>query len=159
MHTLDLHLPCLAEYYCLVTILTMMVIIIGMLGVKSDVYSLGIMLLQLLTARSPMGLAHHVERAIEKGSFAEFLDPTVSDWPVEEAIKFAKLSLQCAELRRRDRPDLGTILLPELCRLRNIAEDSLDAMMFGGGHSGGFDAYNSKSSNTQVSVGHVSANP
>ncbi|PKI50805.1 hypothetical protein CRG98_028800 [Punica granatum] len=57
----------------------------GMLGVKSDIYSLGIIFLQLLTARPAMGLTHHVERAIEDGTFASMLDPTVPDWPVEEA--------------------------------------------------------------------------
>ncbi|GLT62940.1 hypothetical protein SLA2020_355410 [Shorea laevis] len=97
----------------------------GMLGVKSDIYSLGILFLQMITARPPMGLTHHVERAIEKGTFAEMLDPAVPDWPVEEAMCFAKLSLQCAELRRKDRPDLGKDILPELERLRAFAEETM----------------------------------
>ncbi|KAK8953930.1 U-box domain-containing protein 52 [Platanthera zijinensis] len=94
----------------------------GMLGVKSDIYSLGIMLLQIITARPPMGLTHHVGRALEKGNFEEMLDPTVPDWPVEEAAKFAEVALKCSELRRKDRPDLATVVLPELNRLRMIAE-------------------------------------
>ncbi|KAL4575278.1 hypothetical protein LXL04_022120 [Taraxacum kok-saghyz] len=97
----------------------------GMLGVKSDVYSLGIMLLQLITARPAMGLAHHVRRAIDKGTFAEMLDPTVLDWPIEEALGFAKWSIQCAELRRKDRPDLGKEVLPELSRLRDLGVESM----------------------------------
>ncbi|KAK2978775.1 hypothetical protein RJ640_008738 [Escallonia rubra] len=40
--------------------------------------------------RPRMGLTHHVEKAIERGSFAEMLDQTVPDWPVEEALSFAK---------------------------------------------------------------------
>jgi len=96
----------------------------GMLGVKSDIYSLGIIFLQLLTAKSPMGLTHHVGRAIEKGTLSEMLDPSVPDWPQEEVLKFAKMAVQCAELRRRDRPDLGKVILPELERLRDLAEDS-----------------------------------
>ncbi|XP_073006586.1 U-box domain-containing protein 52-like [Typha latifolia] len=92
----------------------------GMLGIKSDIYSLGVMLLQIVTAKPPMGLTHHVERAIEKGSFEEMLDPTVPDWPVEEVLGYAKLALKCAEMRRKDRPDLGTVVLPELNRLRNL---------------------------------------
>ncbi|CAA7050993.1 unnamed protein product [Microthlaspi erraticum] len=51
----------------------------GMLATKSDIYSLGIMLLQIITAKSPMGLAHHVSRAIDKGTFKDMLDPVVTD--------------------------------------------------------------------------------
>ncbi|KAK9923107.1 hypothetical protein M0R45_031540 [Rubus argutus] len=105
----------------------------GMLGIKSDIYSLGVMLLQLITAKSPMGLTHHVKEAIEEGSFTEMLDPAVPDWPVEEALEFAKLALQCAEMRRKDRPDLGKVVLPELNRLRALAEDSMNSLMPDGG--------------------------
>ena len=101
----------------------------GMLGVKSDVYSLGIMLLQLITAKSPMGLTHLVERAIKNGTITEILDPAVPDWPVEEALSFAKMALQCAELRRKDRPDLGKVVLPELNRLRELAEENMNQTM------------------------------
>ncbi|KAL1224185.1 U-box domain-containing protein 35 [Cardamine amara subsp. amara] len=104
----------------------------GMLGVKSDVYSLGIMLLQLLTAKQPMGLAYYVEQAIEEGRLKDMLDPAVPDWPVEEALCLAKLSLQCAELRRKDRPDLGKEIMPELNRLRELGEESLETMYFAG---------------------------
>ncbi|GMH12381.1 hypothetical protein Nepgr_014222 [Nepenthes gracilis] len=87
----------------------------GMLTTKSDIYSLGIMLLQLITARPPMALSHHVQRAIEKGTFEVMLDPTVA--------------LKCAELRKKDRPSLAAVVLPELNRLRDLA--------MGGGRSGG----------------------
>ncbi|MCD7447857.1 hypothetical protein HAX54_035788 [Datura stramonium] len=100
----------------------------GKLGTKSDVYSLGVMLLQIITARPPMGLTHHVERAIEKGKFAEFLDPTVPNWPVEEALRFAKLSLKCAELRKKDRPDLGSVIVPELNKLSEFGMSSMPSI-------------------------------
>ncbi|XP_073288098.1 U-box domain-containing protein 35-like [Primulina huaijiensis] len=97
----------------------------GMLGVKSDIYSLGIIFLQILTGKSPMGLTHHVERAIERGAFPEMLDPSVPDWPVEEALSLAKLALKCSELGRKDRPDLGKVVLPQLNKLRELAEDAM----------------------------------
>lgn len=92
----------------------------GMLGTKSDIYSLGVMLLQIITAKPAMGLTHLVETAIENGRFAEVLDQTVTDWPVEEALSLAKVALKCCELRRKDRPDLDTVILPELQRLRDL---------------------------------------
>ncbi|KAE8682625.1 U-box domain-containing protein 51-like isoform X2 [Hibiscus syriacus] len=92
----------------------------GMLTTKSDIYSLGIMLLQIITAKPPMGIAHHVAKAIEKGTLADVLDPAVPNWPLEEALSFAQLSLKCVELRKKDRPDLGTVIVPELNRLRDL---------------------------------------
>jgi len=108
----------------------------GMLGVKSDVYSLGVMLLQIVTARPPMGLTHHVGRALERGTFADLLDPAVHDWPMEEAHRFAEVSLRCCELRRKDRPDLATVVLPELNRLRALGEDNMEYCNPMGGRGG-----------------------
>ncbi|KAJ3696220.1 hypothetical protein LUZ60_001597 [Juncus effusus] len=98
----------------------------GMVGTKSDVYALGIIFLQLITGRAPMGLAHNVSNAIEEGKLSEFLDPNVTDWPMEETTRFAELALRCSELRRKDRPDLGSVVLPELRRLAVFAESKQD---------------------------------
>ncbi|KAE8673401.1 F17F16.3 protein [Hibiscus syriacus] len=105
----------------------------GVLGVKSDIYSLGILLLQLITAKQPMGLTHYVEQAIERGTFfTEMADPAVTDWPEEETMALAKLALQCAELRRKDRPDLGKEILPLLSELRDMAEEKMAHFFFAG---------------------------
>jgi serine/threonine protein kinase len=93
----------------------------GVLSMKSDVYALGIVLLQLLTARSPMGLAHVVETALEDGCFVDILDATAGQWPLNEAQELAILALRCSEMRRKDRPDLNDHVLPTLERLKDVA--------------------------------------
>ncbi|DAD49377.1 TPA_asm: hypothetical protein HUJ06_000207 [Nelumbo nucifera] len=97
----------------------------GLLGMKSDVYALGIILLQLITAQPPMGLAYNMEEAMDAGELEEMLDPRVNDWPMKETVEFAKLALKCCELRRKDRPDLGNVVLPVLNQLRDFACQSL----------------------------------
>ncbi|CAI8607954.1 unnamed protein product [Vicia faba] len=92
----------------------------GLLGVKSDIYSFGMVLLQIITAKPPMGLSHLVEEAIREGNFLDVLDPSVADCPVKEALAIAKLAIKCCELRKRDRPDLSTVILPELNRISQI---------------------------------------
>ncbi|XP_066332677.1 U-box domain-containing protein 35-like [Miscanthus floridulus] len=132
----------------------------GMLGVKSDVYSLGVMLLQIVTARPPMGLTHHVGRALERGTFADLLDPAVHDWPMEEAHRFAEVSLRCCELRRKDRPDLATVVLPELNRLRAFGEDNMDscmAMSMSGRGGGGLHSSSTFHSNPYSQPRHDAA--
>lgn len=125
----------------------------GMLGVKSDIYSLGILLLQIITAKPPMGLTLHVERAIAKGNFTEVLDPAVPDWPIDEAFTFTKLALKCAELRRKDRPDLGSVILPELERLRTLADACMPNISLGS-RAGPAPTSQSQVSQTQVSDIH-----
>lgn len=89
----------------------------GTIRPKSDTYALGIIALQLLTGKQMRGLMIHVQDAIEDGAFADILDKSLSDWPVIEAEKIAKIALRCCRLRCRDRPDLESEVLPELERV------------------------------------------
>lgn len=91
------------------------------LGPKSDLYALGIIILQLLTAKPPMTLTDVVETAIKDGSFRQILDKSAGNWPVGEARELAILGLKCADFQRRDGPDLFKDVLPELERFKAFA--------------------------------------
>uniref|UniRef100_A0A0D9WRF5 RING-type E3 ubiquitin transferase n=1 Tax=Leersia perrieri TaxID=77586 RepID=A0A0D9WRF5_9ORYZ len=86
----------------------------GTIRPKSDVYALGIVILQLLTGKRPHGLILSAEEAIRKGSISDFLDRSQIDWPIAEAEILAKLAVQCTALKCRDRPSLESEVLPEL---------------------------------------------
>ncbi|KAL8096033.1 U-box domain-containing protein 35-like isoform X2 [Apium graveolens] len=94
----------------------------GLISPKSDVYAFGMVILQLLTAKPAIALTHVVETAIDDGNLTEMLDPEAGNWPKEETKELALLGLSCAELRRRDRPDLKDHVLPALERLIDIAD-------------------------------------
>lgn len=94
----------------------------GLISPKSDVYAFGMVILQLLTAKPAIALTHVVETAIDDGNLTEMLDPEAGNWPIEETKELALLGLSCAELRRKDRPDLKDHVLPALERLIDIAD-------------------------------------
>ncbi|GKV13965.1 hypothetical protein SLEP1_g24915 [Rubroshorea leprosula] len=99
----------------------------GTVRPKSDLYAFGVTTLQLLTGRHPNGLIPKVENAIKDGSLAMILDNSVSDWPLAETEKLARVALKCSKLRCRDRPDLDTEVLPILKRLADVADRCLKA--------------------------------
>ncbi|KAI7740465.1 hypothetical protein M8C21_003689, partial [Ambrosia artemisiifolia] len=94
----------------------------GLVSPKSDVYALGIVILQLLTARPAIAVTHVVETALEDDELANVLDPEAGEWPIDETKELAILALSCAELKRKDRPDLKDTVLPVLERLKAVAD-------------------------------------
>ncbi|KAK7259769.1 hypothetical protein RIF29_25382 [Crotalaria pallida] len=94
----------------------------GVISPKSDVYAFGMVILQLLTAKPAIALTHVVETAIDEGNLTDILDPEAGTWPFQETLDLARLGLCCAELRRRDRPDLKDHVLPTLERLKEVAD-------------------------------------
>ncbi|KAJ0042680.1 hypothetical protein Pint_18050 [Pistacia integerrima] len=99
----------------------------GLISPKSDVYAFGMVILQLLTAKTAIALAPKVETAIEEDTLVEILDSQAGNWPTKEAKELAVLGLSCAELRRRDRPDLKDQILPALKRLKDVADRARDS--------------------------------
>ncbi|KAG6725414.1 hypothetical protein I3842_02G031400 [Carya illinoinensis] len=97
----------------------------GILTVKSDVYSFGIILLQLLTGKSPpYSIVDEVISALHADNFESLLDPSAGRWPFEVAQPLAKLALLCSDKNRRRRPDLGSGVLEELESLRDLTGGS-----------------------------------
>ncbi|KAL0682454.1 hypothetical protein Bca4012_049301 [Brassica carinata] len=97
----------------------------GMLSPKSDVYALGMIILQLLTAQPAIALTYTVEIAMENNDddeLIQILDKKAGDWPMEETRKLAALALHCTEIRAKDRPDLEKQILPVLENLKKVAE-------------------------------------
>lgn len=94
----------------------------GTLRPKSDLYALGVITLQLLTARPPNSLIVKVENAMQTRSLSDVLDKSISDWPSAEVEELAQMALKCCKLRCRDRPELETEVLPVLKRLASFAD-------------------------------------
>ncbi|XP_056850961.1 putative U-box domain-containing protein 53 [Raphanus sativus] len=97
----------------------------GMLSPKSDVYALGMIILQLLTAQPAIALTYTVEIAMENNNddeLIQILDKKAGDWPMEETRKLAALAIHCTEIRAKDRPDLEKQILPALESLKKVAE-------------------------------------
>jgi serine/threonine protein kinase len=99
----------------------------GSISPKSDVYAFGMIILQLLTAKQAIALPHMVETALSDGRLLEILDTEAGNWPIEETKELAELGLNCAELWRRDRPDLEEKVLPALERLKKVADRAQDS--------------------------------
>lgn len=94
----------------------------GLISPKSDVYAFGMVILQLLTAKPAIALAHVVETALNDGCLLEILDQEAGNWPIEETKELAELGLSCAELWRKDRPDLNDKVLPALEKLKEVGD-------------------------------------
>ncbi|CAM0149370.1 unnamed protein product [Urochloa decumbens] len=80
----------------------------GELTQLSDVYSLGIIILHLLTGMPPLSIAKKVATALERDSLHLLIYKSAGDWPYMQAKQLALIGLSCVEMTREKRPDLLT---------------------------------------------------
>jgi serine/threonine protein kinase len=100
----------------------------GIISCESDVYALGVVMLQILSGRPAVGVTELVENAMDNNSFHEVLDESAGDWPLEKAMELACLALECTEPRRRNRPRLESKVLPILDKLRAHVDEEVASM-------------------------------
>ncbi|KAL9234885.1 hypothetical protein vseg_009701 [Gypsophila vaccaria] len=85
---------------------------------KCDVYSFGVLMLELLTARDPTEIAwcgknlvDEFVSAAEKNGVNEMVDKNVlEDWNVDDIQRFSRLALTCVAMKGEDRPTMINVV-------------------------------------------------
>ncbi|XP_057826105.2 U-box domain-containing protein 33 [Cryptomeria japonica] len=93
----------------------------GKFSTKSDIYSMGVIILQILTGKLAFGLVKEVELIMQSGKLKEVLDPSAGEWPSMQTTQLAYFALHCTESDINKRTGLEPDVMKFLDNLRKFA--------------------------------------
>ncbi|ERM95219.1 hypothetical protein AMTR_s00009p00267490 [Amborella trichopoda] len=91
----------------------------GQLTKKADVYSFGILILEIISGRSSAKatwsamqkfLLEWTWQLYEEGRLLELVDPELEEYPEEEVLRFIKVALFCTQAACKQRPDMKQVV-------------------------------------------------
>ncbi|KAL5772669.1 hypothetical protein ACOSQ2_012593 [Xanthoceras sorbifolium] len=93
----------------------------GLFSVKSDVFSFGVLVLEIVSGKKNRGFYHsnnelnllgHVWRLCKEGKGLEIIDPSVGDsYPAHEVMRCIQVGLLCVQETAEERPSMSNVVL------------------------------------------------
>ncbi|KEH34526.1 LRR receptor-like kinase [Medicago truncatula] len=121
---------------------------------KSDVFSLGVVFLELLTGMQPISHGKNIVRevsvAYESSEISSFIDERMGSYPFEHAEKFLNLALKCCEDEPEPRPKMAEVVreLEDICSVMSDSDAMRDSSTSSGGKTVSFVSSTTSSSST-----------
>ncbi|KAI3734760.1 hypothetical protein L6452_14238 [Arctium lappa] len=92
----------------------------GFFSVKSDIFSFGVLMLEIVSGKKNRGFVHedhhdnllgHAWRLYKEGKSLDLIDASLDkSWPVSEVLRSIHIGLLCVQQRAEDRPDTQSVV-------------------------------------------------